>query len=142
MKYRIALTCTLVTSAFATLTIADPPQPTRRFTPGTLGMTVPLITSHKELDAHLGQLVAVRGPNVRTKASSILEVDVRNPKDLAVDDAYAVGILARHDTTDEDIAEANRRSGPIATRGPGITYTLYFDLAGKLADARAWPSTD
>lgn len=143
MTHRLALLCTLITSAFALLTIAGPPETKQRFTPGALGLTVPLITSHKELAAHVGHLVAVRGPLVsQSKRQTILGVEVSNTKSLTVEDAYAVGILGRFETTAEAIADANRRSGPIATQGPRKRYTLYFDLAGKLADARVWPTTD
>ena len=127
--------CGIVSIAFSSPT-------TEQFAPGALGMTVPLVTSYKELDNHLGRLVAIRGPISRTKIPTIIGVDIGNQKDLTGVEAYAVGILTRHDITAEDIANANGRNGPIANRGPGTSYTLYFDLAGRLADAKAWPASE
>ena len=127
---------------YGIVSIAFSSPTTKQFVPGALGMTVPLITSHKELDNHLGRLVAIRGTISRTKIPTIIGVDIGNPKDLTGVEGYAVGILSRHDTTAEDIANADGRNGPIATRGPGTSYTLYFDLAGRLADAKAWPASE
>ncbi len=52
-----------------------------------------------------------------------------------------VGILGRVETTADEIAE-EKLERSIATVGARDYLHLYFDLAGKLADARAWPATD
>lgn len=136
--------CIIVLAASLTVSVPAVSQTTpdsKPFQPAALGMAVPVITSHNELDAHLGRLVAVRGTITRTKAPTILGVDVRNSSDLDSVDAYAVGVLTRHELTADDHAESQRLYGPFASRGPGVTYHLYFDLSGRHADAKPWPAS-
>jgi len=102
------------------------------FRPGALNMEVPVITSAKELDAHVGRLVAVRGMvSERTKIPYIIGVEVGADDEIRGKEAYAVGILGRFEQT--------KRTPMVASRGPGVHYTLYFDLRGKIAEAKPMP---
>jgi len=114
-------------------------QEPERFRPGALGMQPPLLTKHEQLDKHVGQLVAIRGTVSNSKIATIIGVDVQ-PGELRGEECYAVGILAKWTTTQEQLDELFKKHGPVATRGPGTTYMLYFDLSGKRAQARKWPN--
>ena len=114
-------------------------QESEGFRPGALGMEPPLLTRHEQLDKHLGQLVAIRGTVSNSQIATIIGVDVK-PGELRGEDCYAVGILTKWTTTQEQLDELVEKHGPVATRGPGTTYKLYFDLSGKGAQARKWPS--
>ncbi|MEM6472056.1 MAG: hypothetical protein AAF802_21020 [Planctomycetota bacterium] len=109
------------------------------FRPGALGLQPPLLTKHEQLNEHIGQLIAVRGIVSNSKIATIIGVDVK-PGDLRGEDCYAVGILTKWTTTQEQLDELFEKHGPVATRGPGTTYKLCFDLSGKAAEARRWPS--
>ena len=126
----------------ATTPAAEPeiitPQEPEGFRPGTLGMQPPLLTAHEQLDKHIGQLVAIRGIVSNSKIATIIGVDIQ-PGDLRGGDCYAVGVLAKWTTTQQQLDELFEKHGPVATRGPGTHHILYFDLAGKLAEARKWP---
>ncbi|MEL6109251.1 MAG: hypothetical protein AAFU85_24855 [Planctomycetota bacterium] len=102
-------------------------------------MKPPLLTKHEQLDKHIGQLVAIRGVVSNTKIATIIGVDV-DPGDGRGEDCYAVGILAKWTTKQGQLDDLFREHGPVATRGPGTAYKLYFDLRGKAAKARKWPS--
>ncbi len=108
------------------------------FRPGALGMQPPLLTKHEQLDKYVGQVVAIRGIVSNTKIASIIGVDVE-PGDLRGEDCYAVGILAKSTTTRGQLDELVETRGVIAARGPGTTYSLHFDLSGKISAARKWP---
>jgi len=94
-----------------------------------------LLTKHEQLDDHIGQLVAIRGAVSNSKIATIIGVDIQ-PGDLRGEDCYAVGNLAKWTTTQQQLDELFEKHGPVATRGPGTTYMLYFDLSGKAAEAR------
>lgn len=102
-----------------------------KFAPGALGMAVPVITSAKDRDKYVGRLVAVRGIVSESKLAFIVGVEVKATDELRGREAYAVGILGRFTATDDEARTAND--------GPGVKYTLYSDLSGKLADARSLP---
>jgi len=139
MYYLRSIAAAAVLLSAASYVIAQTRIAEHEFQPVALGMNVPVITSHNDLDRHLGHMIAIRGAISRTKSPTILGVDVRNPKDLDNVDAFAVGVLTRHEQSAEALANTGRKHGPIATRGPGVTYTLYFDLSGRLAAATLWP---
>jgi hypothetical protein len=101
------------------------------FAPGALGIKVPVITDAKQRDEFIGRLVAVRGVVKEGKRTSICGVAINCPKELQGKEAYAVGILGRF-----TVKKANPL---IPNDGPGVKYTLYFDLRGKLAEARPIP---
>ena len=75
--------------------------------------------------------MAVRGIVSETKIPKIMGVRVQTPFELRGQEAYAVGILGKFTVKKVDPL--------IANDGPGVKYTLYFDLSGKLAEARAMP---
>jgi hypothetical protein len=105
-----------------------------------LGMDVPVLTDFKEVEQHVGRLVALRGVvTPGTKIPGLIGVEVKSPDALRGREAYAVGILATW-TAEREEAEAGRRANsPIPGTGPGVKYLLYFDLSGKLAEARPLP---
>jgi hypothetical protein len=74
-----------------------------------------------------------------TKIPDLIGVEVKSPDALRGREAYAVGVLAKW-TVEREEAEAGRRAiPPIPGTGPGVKYLLYFDLSGKLAEARPLP---
>ncbi|WP_020472595.1 hypothetical protein [Zavarzinella formosa] len=120
-------------------------KPDKKFTPMALGMDWPVITSADDLDKHVGRLVAVRGIVGSSKIARIHGVEVQAPDELRGREAYAIGILGKFTVTEDAIRKTNeqaRKSGNlvgVAQTGPGVYYTLYFDLAGKKAEARELP---
>lgn len=106
------------------------------FHPRALGMKLDVLTSHDQLDFHLGKLVALHGVVTNTKQASILGVDI-DPNNLRGKDSYAVGVLVKWD---EHLSED--KVVDFQTRGPGTYYALYFDLSGELAKARQWPTSE
>lgn len=115
---------------------SSPTTETRR----VLGMDVPVLTDFNEVEQHVGRLVALRGVvTPGTKIPDLIGVEVKSPDALRGREAYAVGILATW-TAEREEAEAGRReNSPIPGTGPGDKYLLYFDLSGKLAEARPLP---
>ena len=109
------------------------------FRPSALGITPPLLTKHEQLDDHIGQLVAIRGTVSKRKLPTVIGVDVYASFDLRGDDCYAIGILAKWITTQEQLDKSFEEHGPMPTRGPGTYYILYSNLSGTLARARKWP---
>jgi hypothetical protein len=101
------------------------------FQPGALGLKVPVITDARQRDEFVGRLVAVRGVVREGKLTSICGVEITCLNELQGKEAYAVGILGRF-----TVKKANPL---IPNNGPGVKYTLYFDLSGKLAEARKVP---
>jgi hypothetical protein len=102
------------------------------FAPGALGLKVPVITDAKQRDEFVGRLVAVRGVVQGGKVYYLCGVEVNCPdEELLGKEAYAVGILGKF-----TVKKVNPRH---ANTGPGVKYTLYFDLRGKLAEARKIP---
>lgn len=110
-----------------------------QFKPVALGSKVPVVTDNRELSDFDGRLVAIRGIVSNTKVPTVIGVDVRVDDKLRGREAYAIGILRRSEVTQEQLDAEFAERGAFATRGPGVYYTLYFDLSGKLAEARAWP---
>lgn len=108
------------------------------FQPVALGINPPVLTSRDQLDAHLGELVAIRGIVSNAKQATILGVDVL-PGDLRGEEAYAVGLLTKWTISQVQLDSQFKEHGPFQTNGPGTSYVLYFDLSGKLAEACKWP---
>ena len=103
------------------------------FAPGALGMKVPVLISAASRDEYIGRLVAIRGTVSDSKIPRIAGIEVGLSDDkLRGQEAYAVGILARFVVTEADPT--------IANSGTGTFYTLYYDLGGKIAEARPLPS--
>jgi len=91
-----------------------------------------VLTDATQLDAHVGNLVTVRGEVTNTKIPTIIGVDVQSfDPDLRGQQAEATGILQRHVVTPEQIAEAN-----YANRGPGVFYRLKDQSSDYLAAVR------
>jgi|GEM_PF-2849177 len=79
-----------------------------------------VLTSRDQLDAHVGQLVTLRGEVSNTKIPEILGVDVQsNHPDLRGQYAEATGVLHRYVVTPDEIEAAN-----FANRGAGVFYRL------------------
>lgn len=132
---RDSIWLTLVVALSAITNGEDRPSSAdKNFAPGALGMQVPVITSanRKNIDDYVGRLVAVRGiVSERTKIPDILGVQIKTPDELRGQEGYAVGILGKF-----TVKQVNPL---VANDGPGVKYTLYFDLSGKIAEARAMP---
>lgn len=79
-----------------------------------------VLTQAAQLDAHVGDVVTIRGEVTNTKIPTIIGVDVQScDPDLRGRRAEATGVLQRHVVTPEQIAEAN-----YANRGAGVFYRL------------------
>lgn len=115
------------------------PRPEKQFAPVALGMDVPVITFADERDEYVGRVVAVRGVVSDTKLAFIVGVEVDASDELRGREAYAVGILQRFTVTEDAIRESEKKFGKFAHSGPGVSYTLYFNLSGTLAEARPLP---
>lgn len=130
---------------------AEPPtKGDKGFAPKALGMDVPVITSADDLDKYIGRLVAIRGKVSNTKMQRIVGVFVNAPDELRKREAeaYAVGILGKWTVTEAEFQKIQGEAQKIgnligvAHPGPGVYYTLYADLNGKLAEARGMPRAD
>ena len=102
------------------------------------GMTIPILTDRDELNQYVGRVVAIRGgrgPILNTKQAQIIGVRVSGGQGLQ--DAYAIGILAKFVTTKEDW-EKNPAPGGQGSFGVGTKYVLYNGLDGSLARPQAW----
>lgn len=90
----------------------------------------PVLTNAAQLDAHVGELVTIRGEFMNTKIPTIIGVDVRsyNP-DLHGQQAEATGVLQRWVVTPEEID-----GGP--NRGPGVFYRLKDQATNDTAAVR------
>jgi hypothetical protein len=98
-----------------------------------LGLNVPIVGA-RELENHVGKLIAVVGVPDNSKIARIANVEVRCPDKLRGQRAIAAGILGKWDATDQQVAKLNRKG--IAHDGPGVKYLLYSSLKGELAEAR------
>ncbi|MEX2120558.1 MAG: hypothetical protein WD847_13270 [Pirellulales bacterium] len=111
------------------------------FAPRALGMEVPVLAATDDRDEHVGRLVAVRGTVSKSKIPHIAGVQVGAKDYLRGRESYAVGILIRWTVTEEDLRKAEERAGgPLPNDGPGTKYALYFDLSGRMAQARPLPN--
>ena len=108
------------------------------FRPDALGKTPALLTKHEQLDQHIGRFVAIRGTVSSTKIATIIGVDI-DAGELRGKDCYAVGVLSKWTRTCEHMDELSNSSGAVATRRPGVNYSLYAEVRGRLAPAREWP---
>lgn len=126
------------------IALADEPSPAGdSFRPKVLNFMPPLLTKGTDLDRYVGRVIAIRGELSQTKIPTILGIDVVCPDDkLRGKEAYAVGILTKWTTTQEQLNEAFHVAGPFATRGPGTSYVLYESLGGTGAPAKAWPGSE
>ncbi len=104
----------------------ETPKPSKTFVQMTLGMKIPMVTSVDDLEKNVGRVVALRGVVSQAPQTEILGVEVRSADVLRGHEAYAVGILAK------STASKDARAGD----APAVQYHLYFDLAGKLSEAR------
>lgn len=144
MKSRVAVPLVLLAVLWFSFerSAAENPRKSSRTTETrrVLGMDVPVLTDFKEVEQHVGRLVALRGVvTPGTKIPYLIGVEVKSPDALRGREAYAVGVLAKW-TAEREEAEAGRRAiPPIPGTGPGVKYLLYFDLSGKLAEARPLP---
>lgn len=98
------------------------------FQPGALGIKVPILEREGDAEKYVGRLVAVRGTVSDSKIPRIRNVEVRADDSLRNREAYAVGILIKWTITEVDPL--------VASEGPGTYFVLYFDLAGKITEAR------
>ena len=79
-----------------------------------------VLTDYAELDAHVGELVTVRGEVSNSKIPTILGVDVQSSDpDLRGQQAEATGVLQRSVVTPESLERVD-----FAHRGPGVFYRL------------------
>ena len=79
-----------------------------------------VLTDYAELDAHVGELVTVRGEVSSSKIPTILGVDVQSfDPDLRGQQAEATGFLQRRVVTPESLERVD-----FASRGPGVFYRL------------------
>jgi len=80
----------------------------------------PVIIRTADLDAHVGEVVVIRGEVSDTKIPGILGVAVRsdNP-DLRGRRAEAIGVLQRYEVSSEEITKAD-----YANQGSGVFYRL------------------
>ena len=101
----------------------------------------PVLTDPATLDAHVGQLVTLRGTLTRTKIPTILGVDVEGPAPDALADrpAEATGTLEREVVTQEELDAQIATMGQFANRGAGTFYRLVRPGGGGLASPRAAP---
>lgn len=144
MNFRVAVPLVLLAVlwfSFERSAAENPQQPAPRDeTMRVLGMDVPVLTDFKDVERHAGRLVALRGiVTPRTKIPYLIGVEITSPDALRGHDAYAVGVLAKWTVSKEAGQASSRKSGPIPDPGAGGRYMLYFDLAGKLAEARPRP---
>jgi hypothetical protein len=108
-------------------------KPSSKTTTNVLGLDVPIVGA-RELDKHVGGLIAVAGTPSRTKIARISDVEVQCPHELRGRPSVAVGILGRWVVTEQQAVEMNRKG--LAHDGPGVKYILYADLQGKISEAR------
>lgn len=99
----------------------------------------PLITREDQLDAHVGELVTVRGEVTNTKWPTILGVDIASDDpDLRGRQGEATGILERYVVTQEELeALTAEMGGPFQNRGPGTFYRLRDEQSNETAQVRA-----
>ena len=117
------------------------PVPKGEFKPQALGLEVPVLSEADDLREHVGRLVAVRGVVSDTKLPHIAGVEVKAGDELRAREAYAVGVLIASTITVEDYRRSQEGpDGPIPSKGPGTHYRVYFDLGGKIAEARPVPT--
>lgn len=98
-----------------------------------LGMDVPIVEAG-DLDDYVGSLIAVVGVPRNTKVVRLSGVEVIFSGKLDGQSAMAVGILGRWVVTEEQATEMDQKR--MAHAGPGVKYTLYADLQGKIAEAK------
>lgn len=97
-----------------------------------------VLERREELDAHLNELVTLRGEVANSKIPTILGVDVSsNEPDLRGQEAEATGILIRWTVTREELDAAIAKHGMFAHRGPGVFYRL--KAPDSEADAQVQP---
>jgi hypothetical protein len=99
----------------------------------------PVITREDQLDAHVGELVTVRGTVTDTKWPTILGVDVASgDPDLRGRQGEATGMLERYVVTQEELdALTAEMGGPFQNRGPGTFYRLRDQGTNETAPAIA-----
>jgi hypothetical protein len=101
--------------------------------------SAPLITREDQLDAHVGEVVTVRGKVTNTKVPTILGADVAlGDPDLRSRRGEATGILERYVVTQEELdALTAEMGGPFQNRGPGTFYRLRDEETNETAQVRA-----
>jgi hypothetical protein len=99
-----------------------------------------VITDPSQLDAHVGQVITIRGTLARTKIPTILGVDVAaGPSALEEQPAEATGRLEREVITQEQLDAQIARMGQFANRGAGTFYRLVSTDGAGLARPRPAP---
>lgn len=132
-KVFLLLLCASCLSATADTNNKQEQEP---FCPSALGLNVPVV-GFDELDKFIGQVIAVVDTPINTKRVRLSGVEVDCPYELRGRKAYAVGILVKSVVTEKQAKEMSRQM--LQHDGPGVKYRLYFDLAGRLAEARSFP---
>jgi hypothetical protein len=89
-----------------------------------------VITDPSQLDAAVGKLVTIVGEQTRTKVPTVLGVDVDGDYDLSDKRVRVTGILHRHVV---EPREPDPDELPVATRGPGIYYSVVDPATNVLA---------
>jgi hypothetical protein len=86
---------------------------------------LPVLTRHAQLDAHLNELVTLRGEVSNSKIPTLLGVDVSSDEpDLRGQEAEATGVLVRWKVTQQELDAAIAEHGMFQHRGPGTFYRL------------------
>ena len=101
----------------------------------SFGLKIPILTHRDQREKYVGRVVAVRGPIGNWKIPRIIGVEVRGGHKLP--DAFAIGILTKFVTTEEEW-KTQPHPGGAGSFGPGTTFTLYHSLNGEVAKAKAW----
>ena len=84
----------------------------------------PVLTSVRDVEAHVGQIITIRGLVTNTKIPTILRVDVASDDpDLRGQVAEATGLLRKYVVTPEHIQNVEPEM-IVANRGPGVFYRL------------------
>lgn len=98
----------------------------------------PVLTDASQLDAHVGEIVILRGIVTNTKIPTITGVDVTSDDpDLRGRPAETTGLLWRWVVTEEDLREEQADPGPTsANRGPGVFYRLVDPHSNQTVQAR------
>ena len=87
------------------------------------------------LDAHVGKTVTLIGPQTRTKQPTVCGADVEGDYELSDKVVRVTGVLAR--TVVDNVDEREQ----VATRGPGVYYSVEDPKTKRLARPIAEPSS-
>lgn len=97
----------------------------------------PVLTLREQLDAHVDELVTLRGEVSNSKVPTIVGVEVgSDDPDLRGEEAEATGVLVRWTVTQAQLDAAIAERGMFAHRGPGTFYRLRNPDGGGTAPVR------